>query len=45
MDIGNRAHALAKSALAVALSAALALTMLPCAAFADTSGYEGGGSL
>ena len=45
MDIGNRARALTKSASAIALAMALSFGMLPQAAFADTSGFEGGGSL
>ncbi len=45
MDIGKQARALARSALATALAATLALTMLPSEAIADTSGFEGGGSL
>ena len=45
MIIGKRASALARSAFATALAAALALTMLPSAALADTPGLVGGGSL
>lgn len=45
MDIGKRAHALARSAYAIALAAMLTLGMLPSAALATTPGFEGGGSL
>lgn len=45
MTIGKRGVALARSAFATALAAALSLTMLPTAAFAATPGFEGGGSL
>ena len=45
MDHARRARARLRGAFAAMLTAALTFGMLPCAAFADTSGYEGGGSL
>ncbi len=45
MKIAKGAIVRIERAFAMALALALALALLPSAAFADTSGYEGGGSL